>query len=90
MRVPSSSLTLRSGAPVRTRQGSGFEPLISRAVRGGAWAAPSLRLRPSRGLDEPTLGALIKNGAGRRLSAPGLASATIEGPGRASLQGADQ
>jgi hypothetical protein len=85
MRVPSSSLTLRSGVPVRTRRGSGFEPLISRAVRGGAWAAPSLRLRPSRGLGEPALEALVsKNGAGRRLSAPGLASATIEGPGRAS------
>jgi hypothetical protein len=41
MRVPSSSLTLRSGAPVRTRRGSGFEPLISRAVRGRAWTAPS-------------------------------------------------
>jgi hypothetical protein len=61
MRVPSSSLTLRSGAPVRTRRGSGFEPLISRAVRGGAWAAPSLCLRSSRGLDEPALGALINN-----------------------------
>jgi hypothetical protein len=41
MRVPSSSLTLRSEAPVRTRRGSGFEPLISRAVRGSVWAAPS-------------------------------------------------
>jgi hypothetical protein len=41
MRVPSSSLTLRSEAPVRTRRGSGFVPLISRAVRGCAWAAPS-------------------------------------------------
>jgi hypothetical protein len=41
IRVPSSSLTLRSEVPVRTRRGSGFEPLISRAVRGGAWAAPS-------------------------------------------------
>jgi hypothetical protein len=82
MRVPSSSLTLRSGAPVRTHRGSGFEPLISRAVRGGAWAAPSLRLRPSRGLGEPALGALInKNGAGRRLSAPGLAYATSRGLG---------
>jgi hypothetical protein len=27
--------------PVRTRRGSGFEPLISRAVRGSVWAAPS-------------------------------------------------
>jgi hypothetical protein len=41
MRVPSSSLILRSEAPVRTRRGSGFEPLISRAVRGSVWAAPS-------------------------------------------------
>jgi hypothetical protein len=78
MRVPSLSLTLRSGAPVRTRRGSSFEPLISRAVRGGAWVAPSLRLRPSRGPGEPALEALISNnGAGRQLSAPGLASATI-------------
>jgi hypothetical protein len=54
-------------------------------VGGGAWAASSLRLRPSRGLGEPALEALIsKNGAGWRLSAPGLASATTEGPGRAS------
>jgi hypothetical protein len=63
MRVPSSSLTLRSGAPVRTRRGSGFEPLISRAVRGGIWAAPSLRLRPSRGLGEPVLEALVSSTA---------------------------
>jgi hypothetical protein len=63
MRVPSSSLTLRSGAPVRTRRGSGFEPLISRAVRGGAWAAPSLRLRPSRGLGELVLEVLVSSTA---------------------------
>jgi hypothetical protein len=63
MRVPSSSLTLRSGAPVRTRRGSGFEPLISRAVRGGAWAALSLRLRPSRGLGELVLEALVSSTA---------------------------
>jgi hypothetical protein len=63
MRVPSSSLTLRSGAPVRTRRGSGFEPLISRAVRGGAWAAPSLRSRPSRGLDVPALEASVSSTA---------------------------
>jgi hypothetical protein len=61
--MPSSSLTLRSGAPVQTRRGLGFEPLISRAVRGGAWAAPSLRLRPSRGLGEPALEALVNNTA---------------------------
>jgi hypothetical protein len=63
MRVPSSSLTLRSGAPVQTRRGSGFEPLISRAVRGGAWAAPSLRSRPSRGLGVPALEALVSSTA---------------------------
>jgi hypothetical protein len=50
MRVPSSSLTLRSEAPVRTRRGSGFGPLISRAVRGGAWAAPSFRVCGRRGV----------------------------------------
>jgi hypothetical protein len=61
MRVPSSSLTLRFEAPVRTRRGSVFEPLISRAVRGGAWADPSLRLRPSRGLGEPALEALVSS-----------------------------
>jgi hypothetical protein len=91
MRVPSSSLTLRSGALVRTRRGSSFEPLISRAVRGGAWASPSLRMRPLRGPGEPALEVPISNsGAGRRLSAPGLASATIQEPGRDSPRGADQ
>jgi hypothetical protein len=50
MRVPSSSLTLRSVAPVRTHRGSGFEPLISRAVRGGVWAAPSFHVCGRRGV----------------------------------------
>jgi hypothetical protein len=50
MRVPSSSLTLRSEAPVRTLRGSGFEPLISRAVRGRAWTAPSFRVCGRRGV----------------------------------------
>jgi hypothetical protein len=50
MRVPSSSLTLRSEAPVRTHRGSGFGPLISRAMRGGAWAAPSFRVCGRRGV----------------------------------------
>jgi hypothetical protein len=50
MRVPSSSLTLRSAAPVRTRRGSGFEPLISRAVRGRAWTAPSFCVCGRRGV----------------------------------------
>jgi hypothetical protein len=41
MRAPSSSLTLVIWAPVRTRRGSSFKALISRAVRGSSQVLPS-------------------------------------------------
>jgi hypothetical protein len=42
MCAPSSSLTLLIWVPIRTLRGSGFEPLISRAVAGWQLDAPIL------------------------------------------------